>query len=153
MLEQRGQQSRSRSDSEYSTDPLIDPAALPRKRNHLSESELPNESTATAAAPLISPSSSAPPTPVPSSSSLSSATATTTTNNNKSNLARTAILLAAKRAASHSNNPSTNNYDGSTFNLIDGTEDEPDSSAGLFKQRFEMIDFTDEVRTISFHRH
>ena len=39
----------------------------------------------------------------------------------------------------------TNNYDGSTFTLIDGAEDEADSSAGLFKQRFDILDFTDEV--------
>jgi hypothetical protein len=61
--------------------------------------------------------------------------------NSKSTLARTAILLAAKRAACNN----TNNYDGSTFTLIDGAEDEADSNAGLFKQRFDILDFTDDV--------
>jgi hypothetical protein len=68
-----------------------------------------------------------------------------TTNSNKSNLARTAILSAAKRAACNNN---TNNYDGSVFTLIDGAEDEADSSASLFKQRFDTIDLTDEVNSL-----
>jgi hypothetical protein len=70
----------------------------------------------------------------------------TTTNINKSNLARTAILSAAKRAACNNN---INNYDGSVFTLIDGTEDEADSSAGLLKQRFDAIDLTDEVNSLA----
>jgi hypothetical protein len=138
-------QSRSRSDSEPSTEPLSDPSSslqttLTRKRNNLSESEVPNESTSIPFS-SISP-SSAPATLVhpPQSSTLST--------NNKSNLARTAILLAAKRAACHSNN--TNNYDGSTFTLTDGIEDEADSNAGLFKQRFDILDFTDEVNQLFF---
>ena len=142
-------QSRSRSDSEHSTEPSTDPSSisqstLTRKRNNLSESEVPNESTGVTGS-SISP-SSAPPTPMPPPPSITTTTATTTTttNNNKSNLARTAILLAAKRAACNNNN--TNNYDGSAFTLIDGIEDETDSSAGLFKQRFDVIDFTDEVK-------
>lgn len=114
-------QSRSRSDSEHSTEPIIDSSTIvqsniTRKRNNLSESETPSEST--------------------------------TNNNNKSNLARTAILLAAKRAASSNNN--INNYDGSTFTLMDNVEDEADSSAGLFKQRFDILDFIDEVDKIFF---
>jgi hypothetical protein len=134
-------QSRSRSDSEHSTEPLTDPSSislstLTRKRNNLSESEVPNESTGGITGSSISP-SSAPPTPIP---------LTTTATTNKSNLARTAILLAAKRAACNNNH--TNNYDGSAFTLIDGTEDETDSSAGLFKQRFDFIDFTDEVNKL-----
>jgi hypothetical protein len=63
------QQSRSRSDSEYSTEPIIDSLSIPqapftRKRNHLSESEIANESTGVPT--LTMSSSSAPPTPVPS---------------------------------------------------------------------------------------
>ncbi|CAF1174340.1 unnamed protein product [Adineta ricciae] len=58
---------------------------------------------------------------------------------NKPNLARTAMLSAAKRAICN-----TNNYDSSGFTLVDGVEDEADTSAGLFKQRLETIDFTDE---------
>jgi len=69
----------------------------------------------------------------------------TAANANKSNLARTAILSAAKRAACNNN---TNNYDGSVFTLIDGAEDEADSSASLFKQRFDTIDLTDEVNSL-----
>ena len=83
-----------------------------------------------------------PATNIPSSSSSSS----TPIVNNKSTLARTAILLAAKRVAC--NNLST--YDGSTFTLIDGAEDESDSSAGLFKSRFDIVDFTDDVRKVLF---
>jgi hypothetical protein len=70
----------------------------------------------------------------------------TTGNTNKSNLARTAILSAAKRAACNNN---TNNYDGSVFTLLDGAEDEADSSAGTLKQRFDAIDLTDEVNSFS----
>lgn len=133
-------QSRSRSDSEHSTEPLPDPSVNPqitltRKRNNLSESEVPNESTGIPTSSLSAPST---PAPLPPSTSAATSTATT---NNKSNLARTAILLAAKRAACNNN---TNNYDGSTFTLTDGIEDEADSSAGLFKQRFDILDFTDE---------
>lgn len=51
------------------------------------------------------------------------------------------MLLAAKRAACHN----SNNFDGSTFALIDGIEDEADSSTGLFKARFDILDFTDDV--------
>jgi len=87
-----------------------------RKRNNPSECEGNNESTNSAISPPV-------------------------TNTNKSNLARTAILLAAKRAASNN----TNNYDGSAFTLVDGAEDEADSSASLLKQRFDAIDLTDEV--------
>ncbi|CAF3540935.1 unnamed protein product [Rotaria sp. Silwood1] len=58
--------------------------------------------------------------------------ATTTISTNKSNLARLGILLAGKQAACNNNN--VNNYDGSTFTLIDSTEDEADSNIGLFKQ-------------------
>ncbi|UJR35597.1 hypothetical protein I4U23_028348 [Adineta vaga] len=136
--------SRSRSDSEHSAEPLIDhpltlQTTISRKRNNLSESEIPNESTNLPIS-LISP-SSAPATPIPQPPSSSSSSSTLATNN-KSNLARTAILLAAKRAACNNNLP--NNYDGSTFTLIDGIEDEADSNAGLFKQRFDVLDFTDE---------
>ncbi|CAF1109270.1 unnamed protein product [Adineta ricciae] len=135
-------QSRSRSDSEHSAEPLIEHSltlqTTARKRNNLSESEIPNESTIVPTS-SISP-SSAPATPIPQPPPTS--TSSSLSANNKSNLARTAILLAAKRAAHH-NNPS-NAYDGSTFTLIDGTEDEADSSAGLFKQRLDTLDFTDE---------
>lgn len=149
-------QSRSRSDSEHSTEPISDPSLnsqsiLPRKRNNLSESEVPSESTNIYTSPVSS--SSAPTTPVPAPPSLlnpppppsssSSTSVSTATTNNKSNLARTAILLAAKRAAGNNNN--TNNYDTSTFTLTDSIEDEADSNAGLFKQRFDILDFTDEV--------
>jgi hypothetical protein len=121
-------QSRSRSDSEHSTEPLTDLSSnSTRKRNNLSESETNNEPTG-----AISNSSISPPA---------------TTSTNKSNLARTAILLAAKRAAS---NNSTNNNDGTAFTLIDGTEDEADSNANLFKQRFDAIDLTDEVNSKTF---
>ncbi|CAF0889864.1 unnamed protein product [Rotaria sp. Silwood1] len=120
-------QSRSRSDSEQSIEPSTDSSLnLIRKRNNLSESEINNESIG------VNNSSVSPP-------------AATTTNTNKSNLARTAILLAAKRAACNNNtNTNANNCDGSTFTVIDGTEDEADSNAGLFKQRFDAIDLTDE---------
>ncbi|UJR10374.1 hypothetical protein I4U23_014579 [Adineta vaga] len=108
-------QTRSRSDSEHSIEPLVDSSLNPtRKRNNLSENDGPNES--------ISP---------PATS-------------NKTNLARTAILSAAKRAVSNSNTNNNTNYDGVGFTLIDSAEDEPDSSAGLFKQRLDTIDFTDE---------
>jgi hypothetical protein len=134
-------QSRSRSDSEHSTEPIpdssiISQSTLIRKRNNLSESEIPKESTNILPSSISS--TSAPTTPVPSVSISSSSTAIA---NNKSTLARTAILLAAKRAAGNN----TNNYDGSTFTLIDGAEDEADSSGGLFKQRFDILDFTDDV--------
>ncbi len=120
-------QSRSRSDSEHSTEPLIDPSASSsRKRNNLSESEVNNETIGG------NHSSISPPA--------------TTSNSNKSNLARTAILSAAKRAACNNN---SNNHDGSAFTLIDGVEDEADSSAGLLKQRFDAIDLTDEVKSHS----
>ncbi len=120
-------QSRSRSDSEHSTEPLIDPSSSSnRRRNNLSESEVNNDAIG------IVHSSISPPA--------------TTANTNKSNLARTAILSAAKRAACN-NNP--NNHDGSAFTLIDGAEDEADSSAGLLKQRFDAIDLTDEVKSLS----
>lgn len=66
-------------------------------------------------------------------------------NTNKSNLARTAILSAAKRAACNNNNTNVNGYDPSTFMLLDATEDEADSSTGVFKQRFDAIDLTDDV--------
>jgi len=106
---------------------LTDPSSnSTRRRNNLSESEVNNEPIG------INNSSISPPA--------------TTANINKSNLARTAILLAAKRAASN-NNTTTNNYDGSAFTLIDGAEDEADSSAGLLKQRFDAIDLTDEVNS------
>ncbi|CAF2374979.1 unnamed protein product [Rotaria sp. Silwood2] len=121
-------QLRSRSDSEHSVEPSTDSSLnLIRKRNNLSESEVNNELIG------VNNSSISPP----------ATTTTTTASTNKSNLARTAILLAAKRAASYNNN-NANNYDGSTFTVIDGTEDEADSSAGLFKQRFDAIDLTDE---------
>ena len=113
-----------------------------RKRNNLSESEIPNVSTIVHTS-SISPSSASVtpiPHPPPASSLLTSSSLPA---NNKSNLARTAILLAAKRAAHYNN--SSNAYDGSTFTLIDGTEDEADSSAGIFKQRLDTLDFTDEV--------
>ncbi|CAF4413368.1 unnamed protein product [Rotaria socialis] len=133
-------QCRSRSDSEISTEPVVDPSLTLLqsnailKRNNLSENEFPNESTVIS----ISPSS----TPSPSVSFPSSSSSTSiVTINNKSNLARTAILLAAKRAAS--NNP-TNNYDTSTFTLNDGTEDEADSSSTSFKQRLDFLDLIDE---------
>lgn len=116
---------RSRSDSEHSIEPLIDPSSasnLTRKRNHLSESEVNNE-------------------PIGTNHSLISPPATTS-NANKSNLARTAMLSAAKRAAS---NNYSNNHDGSAFTLIDGIEDEADSSTALLKQRFDAIDLIDEV--------
>jgi hypothetical protein len=140
-------QSRSRSDSEPSTEPIQDPSAisqstLTRRRNHLSESEVPSESTGIPAS-SISSSSSAPTTPVPPPLTSTSTVIT----NNKSNLTRTAILLAAKRAACHNN---TINYDGSTFTLIDSIEDETDNNAGLFKQRFDILDFTDEVTKFFF---
>ncbi|CAF0946078.1 unnamed protein product [Adineta steineri] len=140
LITNTDKQSRSRSDSEPSTEPLVDLSStsqtvLIRKRNNLSESEIPNESTGV---PISSMSpSSAPATPV--SLPVSSSTSTLTINN-KSNLARTAILLAAKRAVCNN----TNNYDGSTFTLVDSTEDEADSNANLFKQRFDILDFTDE---------
>lgn len=139
-------QSRSRSDSEHSVEPLIEHSltlqTTARKRNNLSESEILNEPTIVPIS-SISP-SSAPATPIPQPPpASSSSTSTSLPANSKLNLARTAILLAAKRAAHH-NNPS-NTYDGSTFTLIDGTEDEADSSAGLFKQRLDTLDFTDEV--------
>ncbi|CAF2952983.1 unnamed protein product [Rotaria sp. Silwood2] len=122
-------QLRSRSDSEHSVEPSTDSSLnLIRKRNNLSESEVNNELIG------VNNSSISPP---------ATTTTTTTASTNKSNLARTAILLAAKRAASYNNN-NANNYDGSTFTVIDGTEDEADSSAGLFKQRFDAIDLTDE---------
>lgn len=148
------QTNRSRSDSEYSTEPLIDSSStsqtgLIRKRNHLSESEVPNDSNVRPG-PSISP-SSAPSTPVPSSSSSSSVAAVPTVTTSKSNLARTAILLAAKRAANHNStnhNSTTSNLDGCAFTLIDGTEDEPDSSSAFFKQRFDAIDLIDEVRLL-----
>ena len=69
-----------------------------------------------------------------------SATISPPATSNKTNLARTAMLSAAKRAVCN-----TNNYDSSGFTLVDGAEDEADTSAGLFKQRLETIDFTDEV--------
>ncbi|CAF2778414.1 unnamed protein product [Rotaria sp. Silwood2] len=123
-------QLRSRSDSEHSVEPSTDSSLnLIRKRNNLSESEVNNELIG------VNNSSISPPA--------TTTTTTTTASTNKSNLARTAILLAAKRAASYNNN-NANNYDGSTFTVIDGTEDEADSSAGLFKQRFDAIDLTDE---------
>ena len=155
MINVEKQPTRSRSDSEYSTEPLIDPSSTAqsiasRKRNHLSESEVPNESN-NRPCPSISP-SSAPSTPIPSCSSCSVAAVPAAT---KSNLARTAILLAAKRAASHNNtniNGLVSNADGLPFTLTDGTEDEPDSSSALFKQRFDAIDFTDEVKINFKHR-
>ena len=120
-------QPRSRSDSEHSTEPLTDPSLnSTRKRNNLSESETNNESTG------ANNSSVSPPA--------------TTASTNKSTLARTAILSAAKRAACNNN---TINNDGSTFTLIDGAEDEADSSASLFKQRFDAIDLTDEVNLLT----
>ena len=67
---------------------------------------------------------------------------TSTTNLNKSNLARTAMLSAAKRAASGQN---PLNYDGTPFTLLDCIEDEADSSASLLRQRLDAIDLTDEV--------
>ncbi|CAF0992985.1 unnamed protein product [Adineta steineri] len=109
-------QARSRSDSEHSTEPYIDSSLnIIRKKANLSEND---ESTGGIHNSSISP----------------------VTNSNKSNLARTAILSAAKRAACNN----MNNCDGTAFTLIDGTEDEADSSAGLFKQRFDTIDLTDE---------
>ncbi|CAF2380202.1 unnamed protein product [Rotaria sp. Silwood2] len=130
-------QSRSRSDSELSTEPLSDPSSISQsnlilKRNNLSENEPSNESIGISSS-SISPSS----TPIPLS--LSSTSAVTTSN--KSNLARTAMLLAAKRAASNNH---TNNYDASTFTLIDSIEDEADSNSTLFKQRFDILDLIDE---------
>ena len=117
-------QSRSLSDSEQSTEPLADSGLnLTRKRNNLSESDINNESTG------INNSSISPPS--------------STTNTNKSNLARTAILLAAKRAA----DGNTSNNSRSTFTLIDGTQDEADSNGGLFKQCYDTIDLTDEVNS------
>jgi hypothetical protein len=100
---------------------------------------VPNESTVvlTSISSTSAPTTPVPPPPPPASTS-------TVPTNNKSTLARTAILLAAKRAACNN----TNNYDGSTFTLIDGIEDEADSSAGLFKQRFDILDFTDEVNKL-----
>ena len=117
-------QARSRSDSEHSIEPSTDPSSsnLTRKRNHLSESEVNNE-------------------PIGTNHSLISPPATTS-NINKSNLARTAMLSAAKRAAS---NNYSNNHDGSAFTLMDGIEDEADSSTALLKQRFDAIDLIDEV--------
>lgn len=137
-------QSRSRSDSEYSTEPIpdssiISQSTLIRKRNNLSESEIPKESTNILPSSISS--TSAPTTPVPPLSIQPPSSSSTAITNNKSTLARTAILLAAKRAAGNN----TNNYDGSTFTLIDGAEDEADSSGGLFKQRFDILDFTDDV--------
>ncbi|CAF4136831.1 unnamed protein product [Adineta steineri] len=109
-------QARSRSDSEHSTEPYIDSSLnIIRKKANLSEND---ESTGGIHNSSISP----------------------VTNSNKSNLARTAILSAAKRAACNH----MNNCDGTAFTLIDGTEDEADSSASLFKQRFDTIDLTDE---------
>lgn len=118
-------QSRSRSDSEHSTELISDSitnlqSALLRKRNNVSENELTKD--------LISIS--------PCSSS------STVIANNKSTLAKTAILLAAKRAACNN----SNTYDGSTFTLIDSTEDELDGSTSLFKSRYDIVDFTDDVR-------
>lgn len=124
-------QPRSRSDSEHSVEPAVDSSLnSTRKRNNLSESELNNEATPTNSSSISPPA--------------------TTASSNKSNLARTAILLAAKRAACNNNNTNgnANNYDGFTFNIIDGTEDEADSNAGVFKQRFDTIDLTDEVMPI-----
>lgn len=111
-------QFRSISDSEHSTEPMIEPSSLIRKRSNPSESETSNE--------------------VPSTT-----TTTSTMTNNKSNLARTAILLAAKRAAS--TNTNTNNYDTSTFALMENVEDESDSNGGLLKQRFDILDLIDDV--------
>ncbi|CAF3379141.1 unnamed protein product [Rotaria sp. Silwood1] len=130
-------QSRSRSDSELSTEPLTDPSAIVQsnvtvKRNNLSESEPSNESIG------ISISSTSPSS---TSVSLSLSSTSTVTSSNKSNLARTAILLAAKRAASNNH---TNNYDASIFTLIDSTEDEADSNLASFKQRFDILDLIDE---------
>ncbi|CAF0720324.1 unnamed protein product [Rotaria sordida] len=121
-------QLRSRSDSELSAEPLTDPSLMSQsnlilKRNNLSENEPSNESISI------------------STSSISPSSTSTVTTSNKTNLARTAILLAAKRAASNNH---TNNYDTSTFTLIDGTEDEADSSSTLFKQRFDILDLIDE---------
>lgn len=110
-------QFRSRSDSEHSTEPMNEPSSLTRKRSNPSESETSNEV---------------------------SSTTTSTMTNNKSNLARTAILLAAKRAAS--TNTNTNNYDTSTFALMENVEDESDSNGGLLKQRFDILDLIDDVR-------
>ncbi|CAF5163787.1 unnamed protein product, partial [Rotaria magnacalcarata] len=104
---------------------------LIRKRNHLSESEANNESIGINN-PSVSP---------PAAAAVAITTTTTASSTNKSNLARTAILLAAKRAACNNN---TNNYDASTFTLVDCTEDEADSNAGVFRQRFDAIDLTDE---------
>ncbi|CAF1061565.1 unnamed protein product [Rotaria sordida] len=84
-----------------------------RKRNNLSETEVNNES-------------------IGINNSSVSLLATTTISTNKSNLARLGILLAGKQAACNNNN--ANNYDGSTFTLIDSTEDEADSNISLFKQ-------------------
>lgn len=119
-------QARSRSDSEHSIEPSSSTDASsnqPRKRNNLSESEINNEPIG------MSLSSISPPA--------------TTTSANKSNLARTAMLSAAKRAAS--NNNYSSNHDGFAFTLIDGVEDEADSSTALLKQRFDAIDLIDEV--------
>ena len=119
-------QARSRSDSEHSIEPSssIDASSnLTRKRNHLSESEMNNEPIG------MNHSSISPPA--------------TSSSANKSNLARTAMLSAAKRAAS--NNNYSNNHDVCAFTLIDGVEDEADSSTALLKQRFDAIDLIDEV--------
>ncbi|CAM4816236.1 unnamed protein product [Rotaria magnacalcarata] len=126
-------QPRSRSDSEQSVEPYTDSSLnLIRKRNHLSESEANNESIG-----INNPSVS----PPAAAAAVAITTTTTASSTNKSNLARTAILLAAKRAACNNN---TNNYDASTFTLVDCTEDEADSNAGVFRQRFDAIDLTDE---------
>ncbi|CAF1234485.1 unnamed protein product [Rotaria sp. Silwood1] len=100
--------------SEHSIQPLTDSSLnIIRKQNNLSKSEVNNES-------------------IGINNSSVSLLATTTISTNKSNLARLGILLAGKQAACNNNN--VNNYDGSTFTLIDSTEDEADSNIGLFKQ-------------------
>ena len=115
-----GKKARPRSDSEQSIEPMMDSSwNTTRKRSHPSEADGNCDST------VANQSSISPPAAAVSA--------------NKATLARAAMLSAAKRVVW---NPS---HDGTGFTLVDGVDDEADSSVGVFKQRFDAIDLTDEV--------
>ncbi|CAF0807539.1 unnamed protein product [Didymodactylos carnosus] len=109
---------------------ITTPTLTTRKRNNLSESEMISD------LPLQKKLS--PPPPVSSLLSLPSGL-------NKSSLARTAMIMAAKKAAY---NQETTNEHGFMLSNLDITEDEADSSGNsnlLFKHRYDIINLNEEV--------